>query len=92
MAAGVASGPDDSDLSDLVEMALRIICADVYYELDRAPPPPTLEDMQVFRVHVTRLRLMGHLREELSLKLLLRCDEREALLQASQIGVKTARP
>jgi len=81
----------NADLSDTVEMALRIILDDEM-QGGRYGAPPTVTEIEAFRIHIIRLRLMGVLRQELCLKLLESADKREALLQASQNGATTARP
>jgi hypothetical protein len=66
-------------------MALRIVLDDDLQN-GRYGAPPTVAEIEAFRVHVIRLRLRGLLTQELCLLILESADRREALLQASQNG------
>lgn len=72
--------PDTSDLAEMVEMALRIVLSDDM-QLARYAAPPTLVEIEAFRIHVIRLRLRGVLRQELCEKLLDRAEQRLAAIR-----------
>ena len=63
----MSSNVDPEDISEVLELGLLIM----------APrddqPRATLDDVQTFMVHVVRLRLLGHLREDTAMRLCERC-------------------
>jgi hypothetical protein len=84
-------GDANDDMSLVVEMTFRIFAQQELFEIGGLRPA-TLEEIEAFRIHVVTLRLRGHLRQEVCMKLLVRADAREAELQASQKGATTASP
>jgi hypothetical protein len=64
--------------TEMIELAMRICLSDpVMIPLAAAV---TNDDIDLFRIHVLRLRLRGHLSEELALRLLGRADQKALTL------------
>jgi hypothetical protein len=67
-----------ADTSEMVELALRIVTSAPMDGL--LGEPPTLEDIERFKIHVIRMRLRGYLTQELALRLIHRADLRALTL------------
>jgi hypothetical protein len=67
-------GPDRTNTAEMIELAMRICITDP--AVMAFATPITHDDIENFRIHVLRLRLRGHLSEELALRLLGRADQK----------------
>jgi hypothetical protein len=71
-------GDARGDTAEMIELAMRICISDPV--LQPFVEAVTNDDIDMFRIHVLRLRLRGHLSEELALRLLGRADQKALTL------------
>jgi hypothetical protein len=78
LSAEALEGTLRDSTAEMVVLAMRICITDP--AIMQFAEPVTEADIESFRIHVLRLRLRGHLSEELALRLLGRADQKALTL------------